>query len=249
MGLVPNFIARFFQDMGHRADDLELMLSADAKHITEEALTERSPRVLAVLIERMDDAILNLKEQKGTLDGLGQNALREAVLHEAAAEEADRNADLLLQQASAATDAAVKQKRNDLAAVEDQRHESEGRLAESSRVRAKTNQDQAIQVGGIIARLEAKRTEMEAVKKEVEAVLTETKAYETGKDALIQAGQVADLSSLADKIASSAHKKLSVERAKFEAIAEDTSGKVQEAVGEALVTVRLEERRKRLGLG
>jgi hypothetical protein len=248
MGLVPNFIARFFQDMGHRADDLELMLSADAKHLTEEALSDRSPRVLAVLIERMDDAILKLKEQKGTLDGLGQNALREAVLHETAAADADRNADLLLQQAAAVVDPAAKQKRNDLAAVEDQRHESETRFRDSARVRAKTNQDQAMQVGSIIARLDAKRTEMVAVQKEVEAVLTETKAYETGKGALIQAGQVADLSSMADNIVNAAHKRLSVEQAQFEAIAEDTQGKVQQAVGEAATTARLEERKKRLGL-
>jgi hypothetical protein len=248
MGLVPNFIARFFQDMGHRADDLELMLAADTKKLTEEALTERSPRVLAVLIERMDDAILKLKEQKGTLDGLAQNALREAVLHENAAAEADRNADLLLQQAAATADPQAKQKKNDLAAVEDQRHESESRLSESARTRAKTNSDQAIEVGSIIARLEAKRAEMEAVKKEVEAVLTETKAYETGKEALVQAGQVADLTSLADKIVSAAHEKLAVERAKFAAVSEDTGSKVRQAVGEAQVAARLEERRKRLGL-
>jgi hypothetical protein len=248
MGLVPNFIARFFQDMGHRADDLELMLSADAKGMTEEALTERSPRVLAVLIERMDDAVLKLKEQKGTLDGLGQNALRESAIHETEAANADRNADLLLQQAAAAADLDVQKKKNDWAAVEDARHESEARLSESSRTRAKTNQDQAVQVGAIIARLEAKRVEMEAVKKEVEAVLTETKAYETGKDALIQAGQVADLTSLADKIVDAAHKRLSVERGKFQAISEDTQGKVQQAVGEAQTAARLEERKKRLGL-
>ena len=69
------------------------------------------------------------------------------------------------------------------AAVEDQRHESQSRLAESARTRAKTNADQSVEVGAIIARLEAKSAEMEAVKKEVEAVLTETQAYETGKDA------------------------------------------------------------------
>ena len=139
MGLVPNFIARFFQDMGHRADDLELMLAADTKKMTEEALTERSPRVLAVLIERLDDALLRLKEQKGTLDGLAQNALREAVLHENAANEADHNADLLLQQAAAAADPAAKVKKNDLAAVEDQRHESE---TAAGRVRPDAGQDQ-----------------------------------------------------------------------------------------------------------
>lgn len=248
MGLVPNFIARFFQDMGHRADDLELMLAADAKKLTEEALTERSPRVLAVLIERLDDAILRLKEQKGTLDGLAQNALREAVLHENAAAEADRNADLLLQQAAAASEAIQKQKKNDFAAVEDQRFTSETRLAESSRTRAKTNANQSVEVGGIIARLESKRSEMEAVKKEVEAVLTETKAYETGKDALIQAGQVADLTSLSDRIVAAAHEKLAVERAKFAAISEDTGSKVRQAVGEAQSAARLEERKKRLGL-
>lgn len=248
MGLIPNFIARFFQDMGHRADDLELMLAADAKKLTEEALAERSPRVLAVLIERMDDAILKLKEQKGTLDGLAQNALREVALHEAEAQEADHNADLFLQQAAAATDPEVKKKKNDLAAAEDQRYEAETRLAESARNRAKVNQEQALQVGGIIARLETKRAEMEAIKKEVEAVLTETKAYETGREALVQAGQVADLTSLTDKVVDAAHKKLAVERAKFVAIAEDTEGKVEEAVGEARIAARLEERRKRLGL-
>lgn len=248
MGLIPNFIARFFQDMGHRADDLELMLAADAKKLTEEALTERSPRVLAVLIERLDDAVLRLKEQKGTLDGLAQNALREAVLHENAASEADHNADALLQQAAAAVDPLAKQKKNDFAAVEDQRHQSETRLAESSRTRAKTNANQSVEVGAIIARLETKRSEMEAIKKEVEAVLTETKAYETGRDALVQAGQVADLTSLADKIVSAAHEKLAVERAKFAAISDDTGHKVRQAVGEAQTAARLEERRKRLGL-
>lgn len=248
MGLIPNFIARFFQDMGHRADDLELMLAADAKKLTEEALTERSPRVLAVLIERLDDAILRLKEQKGTLDGLAQNALREAAIHENSAAEADRNADLLLQQAAATADETAKKKRNDLAAVEDQRHETESRMGESARTRAKTNAEQAVEVGGIIARLEAKSNEMEAVKREVEAVLTETKAYQTGKDALVQAGQVADLTPLADKIVSAAHEKLSVERAKFAAISEDTGSRVRQAVGEAQVAARLEERKKRLGL-
>ncbi len=248
MGLIPNFIARFFQDMGHRADDIELMLAADAKKLTEEALTERSPRVLAVLIERLDDAILRLKEQKGTLDGLAQNALREAAIHDNAAAEADHNADLLLQQAAATADEIAKKKRNDLAAVEDQRHETESRMGESARTRAKTNAEQAVEVGGIIARLEAKSNEMEAVKKEVEAVLTETKAYETGKDALVQAGHVADLTPLADKIVSAAHEKLAVERAKFAAISEDTGSKVRQAVGEAQVAARLEERKKRLGL-
>ena len=132
--------------------------------------------------------------------------------------------------------------------MEDQRNATETRLAESSRARAKTNANQSIEVGGIIARLESKRTEMEAVKKEVEAVLTETKAYETGKDALVQAGQVADLTSLADRIVSAAHEKLAVERAKFAAISEDTGHKVRQAVGEAQIAARLEERRKRLGL-
>jgi hypothetical protein len=248
MGLVPNFIARFFQDMGHRADDLELMLASDAKKMTEEALTERSPRVIAVLIERMDDAILQLKEQKGTLDGLSQNALRVAVVHEASANEADHNADVLLQQAAIAVDQTLKAKKTDLAAVEDQRHESESRLAESARTRAKTNADQSVEVGAIIARLEAKSMEMEAIKREVEAVLTETKAYETGKDALVKAGQVADLTPLADKIVGAAHEKLAVERAKFAAVSEDTGSKVRQAVGEAQTAARLEERKRRLGL-
>jgi len=248
MGLIPNFVKKFFQDIGHRADDLELLMAADAKKLTEEALTERSPRVLAVLIERMDDAILTLKEQKGTLDGLAQNALREGALHEAAAQQADRNADILLQQEAKATDPVDQKKKHDMAAVEDQRAVSEGRLGESSKTRANTNQEQSATVGGIIARLDAKRTEMVAVKSEVEAVLTETKAYETGKEALVQAGQVADLTSLADKIVSAAHQKLAVERGKFMAIAEDTTGKVQEAVGEAQTQARLEERKKRLGL-
>jgi hypothetical protein len=248
MGLVPNFIARFFQDLGHRADDLELMLAADAKKMTEDALTQRSPRVIAVLVERMDDAILKLKEQKGTLDGLSQNALRIAVLHENAANEADRNADVLLQQAASVADPTVKAKRTDLAALEDQRHESQSRLAESARTRAKTNADQSVEVGAIIARLEAKSAEMEAVKSEVEAVLTETQAYSTGKDALIEAGQVADLTPLADKIVSAAHQKLAIEQAKFAAISEDTGSKVRIAVGEAQTAARLEERKARLGL-
>jgi len=39
-----------------------------------------------------------------------------------------------------------------------------------------------------------------------------------------------------------------VERGKFMAIAEDTTGKVQAAVGEAETQARLEERKRRLGL-
>jgi hypothetical protein len=248
MGLIPNFVKKFFQDMGHRADDLELLMAADAKKLTEEALTERSPRVLAVLIERLDDAILSLKEQKGTLDGLAQNALREAAIHETEAQQADRNADILLQQEAKVVDPTDKQKKHDMAAVEDQRAVSEARLAEAAKARVTNNQKQSLTVGGILARLDAKRAEMVAVKSEVEAVLTETKAYETGKEALVQAGQIADLTSLADKIVSAAHQKLAVERGKFMAIAEDTTGKVQEAVGEAQTQARLEERKRRLGL-
>jgi len=214
------------------------LISANLNWLVSQALKANSIAVVDEYIRRVEDNLEALEDAAATVGGEVKTIRRKHDEYQAKAEELDRNIDLFLQQ-----------KREQLAVAAQSRYNTFKRLAESYRQQYEAQEAEFQKLLDAKLKLEAKLTEIRQERVELQAKLELARSKELTHKAVesVAGATTADegLAAMREEV----QRRLDKAAAQGEIDASRLDNQMAEVLEERTISVQLEERRKRLGLG
>jgi phage shock protein A len=224
--------------MASLLDKVATLIKANLHYLVDQALKQNSLAVIDQYIREVEDNLDKLEDAAATVGGQVKTLKRKFDEFQAKAEELDRNIDILLQEG-----------REELAVAAQSKLNSTQRLADNYREQHERQKAEYEKLLDAKLKLEAKLTEIRQERVELQAKLELAKSKElTHKTVEGVAGvTTADegLASMREEV----QKRLDKAAAQGEIDASRLDNQMADVLEEHTISVQLEERRRRLGLG
>ena len=224
--------------MASLLDKVGVLIRANLHSLVDEALKKNSVAVLDEYIRQAEDNLEDLEDATATVGGNVRTLERKYKEFQTKADELDRNIDILLQRG-----------KDELAAAAQSKLNSTQRLAEDYKEQWERQQREYQALINAKLKLEAKLTTIKQEREELQALLELAKSKEITAKAIRSLDDVvgvgdADIARIGDSIRA----RLDKASARSELAASRLEDQMDEVLERSAIDIKLEERKRRLGL-
>lgn len=224
--------------MASLLDKVGVLIRANLHSLVDEALKKNSVAVLDEYIRQAEDNLEDLEDATATVGGNVRTLERKYKEFQTKADELDRNIDILLQRG-----------KDELAAAAQSKLNSTQRLAEDYKEQWERQQKEYQALINAKLKLEAKLTTIKQEREELQALLELAKSKEITAKAIQSLDDVvgvgdADIARIGDSIRA----RLDKASARSELAASRLEDQMDEVLERSAIDIKLEERKRRLGL-